>query len=234
MAQYRVPVLEQFSWQPPVASVLSTPPGSPAKGDRYLVGASPTGAWSGKTNNIAWYDGAAWMFDAPSAGWTTYNVATSMQLTYGGSVWANLDGDMTKAVYDTNNNGIVDKAESIDDGAGHTASATAIASAVTNSHVQGTDQGLDTGGANATTAAQVKSAVTNSHVQGTDQGLDTGGANATTAAQVKSAVTKSHDQNKDQYLDQGGANQISAAQAKQAYDREGSYDSALKVILFNM
>ena len=35
-------------------------------------------------------------------------------------------------------------------------------------HVQGTDQGLDTGGANAVTAAQVKTAVTNSHVSGSD------------------------------------------------------------------
>jgi len=35
-------------------------------------------------------------------------------------------------------------------------------------HVQGTDQGLDTGGANAVTVAQVKSAVTNSHVSGSD------------------------------------------------------------------
>lgn len=176
MAQYRVPVLEQFSWQPTVASTLNTPPGSPVKGDRYLVGTVPTGAWVGKASNIAWYDGAAWQFDAPAAGWTVYNVALAYNLTYGGSTWTQVEGDMTKAVYDTNANGIVDKSENVDDGAG----------------------------------------------------------NASTAAQVKNAVTKAHTQGTDQYLDQGGANQISAAQAKEAYSREGSYDSGLKVILFNL
>lgn len=176
MSQYRVPVLEQFSWQPTVASTLNTPPGSPVKGDRYLVGITPTGAWAGKANNIAWYDGAAWQFDIPAAGWATYNVALGYQLTYTGSAWSQIEGDMTKAVYDTNANGIVDKAETVDDGAG-----------------------------NASTAAQVKNAVTKAHTQGTDQGLDTGGPNA-----------------------------ITAAQAKEAYSREGSYDSGLKVILFNL
>ena len=51
-------------------------------------------------------------------------------------------GDMTKAVYDADNNGIVDKAESIDDGAGNTASAVNIASAVSLKHTQGTDTAL--------------------------------------------------------------------------------------------
>lgn len=43
-------------------------------------------------------------------------------------------GDMYKATYDANLNGIADKAESIDDGLGHTASATNIQLAVTNMH----------------------------------------------------------------------------------------------------
>ena len=51
-------------------------------------------------------------------------------------------GNMTKAVYDADNNGIVDDAESIDDGAGNTASAVDIASAVSLKHTQGTDTAL--------------------------------------------------------------------------------------------
>lgn len=43
-------------------------------------------------------------------------------------------GDMAKATYDTNNNGIVDKAEAIDDNSGHTASATNLQTAVTDMH----------------------------------------------------------------------------------------------------
>ena len=134
MAQYRVPVLEQFEWQQKITSILSTPPGSPAKGDRYIVGASPTGDWAGQANSIAWFDGYIWKFDVPAEGWVAYNNATNLYLYFTGSAWANL----------------------------------------------------------------------------------------------------THMQNTDQYLDQGGANEISAAQAKTAYDRRGSYDTDLKVILFEL
>ena len=38
---------------------LATPPGSPANGDRYIVAASPTGAWAGQAGMLAAYqDGA--------------------------------------------------------------------------------------------------------------------------------------------------------------------------------
>lgn len=261
---YRVPVLEQFEYQQAIITrTLSAPPGSPSKGDRYIVGASPTGAWASHANHIAWYDGAAWRFDVPLAGWQLWATDEAKQYTFDGTVWAYAHADMTKAVYDTNNNGIVDKAETVDDGAGNASTAAQVKNAVTKAHTQGTDQGLDTGGANATTAAQVKTAVTQSHVQGTDQGLDTGGANATTAAQVKSAVTKahvqgtdqgldtgganattaaqvktavtnSHVQGTDQGLDTGGANAITVAQVKESYDKRGTYDSGLKVIVFNL
>lgn len=40
----------------------TSPPGSPAEGDCYVLGASPTGAWSGKGNKIAIYYNAAWNF----------------------------------------------------------------------------------------------------------------------------------------------------------------------------
>lgn len=204
--QYRVPVLEQFEYQQAVISKgLNTPPGSPVKGDRYIVGASPTGAWSGWANRIAWYDGASWQNDTPAAGWQAWVTASSAQYVYSGSAWVADAGDMAKSVYDTNNDGIVDKAATVDDGAGNASSAANVKDAVTKRHTQNTDQYVDFGGANQTTAAQLKGAVTNSHVQGTDQTLDL-----------------------------GGANEVSAAQAKTAYDRRGSYDSGLKVILFNL
>ena len=38
------------------------PPGSPSSGDIYLVGATPTGAWVGKANNVATYNGSTWIF----------------------------------------------------------------------------------------------------------------------------------------------------------------------------
>jgi hypothetical protein len=48
---------------------LTTPPGAPADGDRYLVASSAAGAWSGQDGKIAaWQDGA-WSFHAPREGW---------------------------------------------------------------------------------------------------------------------------------------------------------------------
>jgi len=41
---------------------LNTPPGSPAQGDTYILGASPTGAWSGRANCLAGYFGTGWVF----------------------------------------------------------------------------------------------------------------------------------------------------------------------------
>jgi hypothetical protein len=41
---------------------LNTPPGSPAQGDTYILGASPTGAWAGRANCLAGYFGTAWVF----------------------------------------------------------------------------------------------------------------------------------------------------------------------------
>lgn len=46
-----------------VASVGDTaPPGSPAEGDRYIVGASATGAWASHDGELAEYLDAAWTF----------------------------------------------------------------------------------------------------------------------------------------------------------------------------
>jgi len=51
-------------------------------------------------------------------------------------------GDMLKSTYDTDVDGIVDKAESIDDGGGNTATAADLKDAVTKKHTQGTDTTL--------------------------------------------------------------------------------------------
>src|SRR4030066_167977 len=82
MAQYRIPVLEKFSWQPPVKSIYANgPPAANVKGDRYIVGATPTAlkAWVGKEEQIATCsangdaDTATWLFDIPDEGWQCWN-----------------------------------------------------------------------------------------------------------------------------------------------------------------
>lgn len=51
---------------------LNTPPGSPAKGDTYILGASPTGAWSGQANKVAVYNGVSWIFVTRDASMIAY------------------------------------------------------------------------------------------------------------------------------------------------------------------
>lgn len=40
---------------------LNTPPGSPSEGDGYIIGASPTGAWAGEANKVAFYLSSQWV-----------------------------------------------------------------------------------------------------------------------------------------------------------------------------
>jgi len=112
MATYRVPVLQDFSWQPPVEDKdLTSPPSSPTKGDRYIVGPSATGDWAGHDNDIAWYDGTTWQFDTPVEGWQCwvkdedkfyyYDANSSSWITYPvdeiNSISGELDDVSTKA-----------------------------------------------------------------------------------------------------------------------------------------
>lgn len=61
---------------------LTTPPGSPTDGDRYIVGTSSTGDWSGEDGNIAVYESTAWVFYTPSDGWTCWVEDEQITLLY--------------------------------------------------------------------------------------------------------------------------------------------------------
>lgn len=67
---------------------LATPPTTPAAGDRYIVKATATGAWIGKENNIAEWNGTAWVFYVPSEGWTLYVDDEDKQYSFNGTGWA--------------------------------------------------------------------------------------------------------------------------------------------------
>lgn len=47
---------------------MTTPPGSPANGDTYIIPSGATGVWSGKTDQIAHFYGGAWTYWAPIEG----------------------------------------------------------------------------------------------------------------------------------------------------------------------
>lgn len=67
---------------------ISAPPISPADGDRYIVGPSPTGAWSGQADKIAAYQDAAWMFYAAEKGWLAWVADESAIAVFDGVAWA--------------------------------------------------------------------------------------------------------------------------------------------------
>jgi Protein of unknown function (DUF2793). len=69
---------------------LSAPPASPAEGARYVVAASPTGAWTGHAGKIAAYQDAAWAFYAPQEGWLTWVADEDIVVAWNGSDWVTL------------------------------------------------------------------------------------------------------------------------------------------------
>lgn len=93
MAQKRIMIEEFASWQKPVISIANS--GIATKGFRYIVGAEPTGTFSGlTTNHIAWYDGTDWQTDAPQEGWVLYDKNQGKYLQFDGTAWEDHGADV--------------------------------------------------------------------------------------------------------------------------------------------
>ena len=69
---------------------LTSPPGSPAEGSMYIVGGSPSGAWSGHANHLAEYIGATWAFYEPAEGWKAWVADEDLEAVFDGSAWVTL------------------------------------------------------------------------------------------------------------------------------------------------
>lgn len=140
-------MIDALKWLVPVLDKdLTDPPGSPTEGDRYIVAAAATGDWIGEEDSIAEWNGTTWDFTAPLLGMAVLVTdevdiyvfdATDWLKPYGEAV-----GDMLKSVYDTGDNGIVDKAETIDDGV-DSATAADVADAVAKKHDHSNKATLD-------------------------------------------------------------------------------------------
>ena len=66
---------------------LAAPPGSPSEGDRYIIAASATGAWTGKDGQIGDYDGAAWAFRVAGVGWRAWVQDEGRAAVFDGTGW---------------------------------------------------------------------------------------------------------------------------------------------------
>lgn len=69
---------------------LNAPPGSPANGDVYIIGPSPTGLWAGHANKLTFYSSTAgaWVVITPKEGWKFEPVDEDIVYRYDGSIWA--------------------------------------------------------------------------------------------------------------------------------------------------
>lgn len=69
--------------------LTNTPPGSPADGDCYIIGAAPTGTWAGQGGKVTRYFtvAAAWEYYTPKNGWTLEASSARESYRYTAGAW---------------------------------------------------------------------------------------------------------------------------------------------------
>ena len=70
-----------------VISLTNNPPIAPVADTFYIVGKIPTGAWAGQPNNITWWDGAKWVFQAPGPKQTHMVEDLQETWSWNGTAW---------------------------------------------------------------------------------------------------------------------------------------------------
>jgi len=73
--------------QASVKAIQAAPPGSPARGDCYIVATSGTGAWAGWDGRFTRYTGSAWESWIPKVGWYVFNQEGSTPYRYKSGAW---------------------------------------------------------------------------------------------------------------------------------------------------
>jgi len=70
---------------------LTSPPGSPSDGVRYISKATATGAWTGKESHVAHYVDGAWEFYPPREGFIAYIRDEDLVYLHDGGAWVTLE-----------------------------------------------------------------------------------------------------------------------------------------------
>jgi hypothetical protein len=65
----------------------TTPPASPADGDRHIVASGATGLWAGWDLNVAFWVDGVWMRLVPRPGWLAWIVAEQAFVVWNGTAW---------------------------------------------------------------------------------------------------------------------------------------------------
>jgi hypothetical protein len=84
-----------------IDGALSVPPVSPDIGDTYIIGESPSGAWSGFAGNVTAYY-AGWKFKTPKIGWTAFSQSENRLVCCTGSGWLPLAAPFLDGAFDWN------------------------------------------------------------------------------------------------------------------------------------
>ncbi len=79
--------LDQFVQAAVLSQTLAAPPATNNEGDSYIVAASASGAWAGKTGQIAAWQQGVWNFYPPAVGCLVWVVAQSRIFAWTGTVW---------------------------------------------------------------------------------------------------------------------------------------------------
>ena len=84
--------LDQLVQATVLSQTLAAPPATSNDSDAYIVAANATGAWAGKTNQIAAWQQGVWNFYPPDIGWLVWVVAQSRIFVWTGTAWADAFG----------------------------------------------------------------------------------------------------------------------------------------------
>jgi hypothetical protein len=110
-----------------IAAETATPPAPATEGACYLVAASATDAWSGKSGQLAFRQDGTWIFIQPQTGWRAWFTADSRLRVLADSGWAEIslpaNGTMTmlgiNATADLTNRLAISSAASLFNNAGN-------------------------------------------------------------------------------------------------------------------
>ena len=74
-----------------VAAGVNDPPAAPAIGACWIVGATPTGAWTGQAQGLAGWTAGGWRFVAARRGMAVWREDTGVVLRHDGTAWQGPD-----------------------------------------------------------------------------------------------------------------------------------------------
>lgn len=70
-----------------IDSTLTTPPGSPTTGDKYIVATGGTGSWNTLDAKVVIWSGSDWVSCTAKEGWIVYDQTNNYYLKFDGSSW---------------------------------------------------------------------------------------------------------------------------------------------------